>query len=318
MSKIAKTVGVLFAAGTVVVVLYWHSEGSPAPSETKTAVQVNKVGSGSSSPSAPIRPTPNAALVSGPPLAVSANPYLQEALTTANRKSTFDRLATSSDPVAAHTAAMLADACSLYADNTYAATLRRIDSSRESVAVKDTQRAVATRERSRCIGFDTEAYRRAAELRRFVLNSGDPRGVLSSLPVKAEPIPEQIAKAQEAARLTDPLALMDVGMFFTGRSDVQRGALFDIGNGISVPTTMIRDAFFLAACNYGGDCGAQGGMVSARCVSVGWCDASSFEESLMRYTYTPADADKLNAARQVVMRGIQTGQWPANFWNTPR
>jgi hypothetical protein len=243
--------------------------------------------------------------------------YWKEAQEATDRRSVFDRLAAIRDPSAALAAARLAERCHLYADNTFASTLKRIDQGAQSPTTKAAQKAVAQRERAKCVGFTSERFAKTRDLEKYVYEVGDPRGLRYDLPINGAPIPKRIAMAQAAARTDDPAALDEVGMFFASRSDVRKGAMFDLGNGVGVSSGMIRDAFFLAACSYGDDCGAASEMVTARCVVGGYCEATTLEESLMRYGYTPAEADKLNAAVTVVLDGVKTGAWPADFWSTP-
>jgi hypothetical protein len=106
-------------------------------------------------------------------------------------------------------------------------------------------------------------------------------------------------------------------MFFIGRPDVRQGDHFELGDGSAVSAPILRDAFFLAACEFGEDCGPDNVYVSARCVNMGYCELPNVE-AMLRYTYSPADVQRLMAARQVILTGIQTGQWPSNFWNPPK
>ena len=241
------------------------------------------------------------------------NPYLKE-LQSADRKAAFERLAALGNPIAAKTAFELSMACALYGDTTYASTLQRIEAGLQPPEVKAQQKAIAARERAKCAGFDSAAFSKGNELVRFAYEKGDPRGFALIMPAKG-PIPEYIAAAQEASRLNDPLALREIGGFFMRRPDVPRSVTYDLGDGLGVRSEIIRDAFYLAACAHGEDCGPNNGQLSARCVNAGFCQASSLEESFLRYTYSPADADRLLYAKHVVLTAIQTGRWPPHFWD---
>ena len=78
---------------------------------------------------------------------------------------------------------------------------------------------------------------------------------------------------------------------------------------------MLRDAFWLAACDYGADCGAGSSYIATKCVGAGYCGSASLEDLFIQYNYPPAEAERLQAARRAVMNGLRTGQWPENFWN---
>jgi hypothetical protein len=285
-----------------------HSEGS---SRVSTPTTSNKLPDGATSAiSGATRSVTGAGSLSvGVPRSEpgSDNPYLKE-MQSSERKASFDRLAALGNSIAAKTAAELAVACALYGDKTYESTLERIEAGRHPAAIKAQQRAVAARERAKCVGFDLAAFSKADDLSRFAHEKRDPRSLVLELPHKG-PIPDRIAAAQDASRLNDPVAIREIGMFFMSRPDVPRSITYDLGDGLGVRSEIVRDAFFLA------DCGPNNVQLSARCVNAGFCQATSLEESFLRYTYSPADADRLLHAQQVVLTGLQTGRWPANFWD---
>jgi hypothetical protein len=309
--------GLLLAA--TITIAIWAQRPAPAPSDQPSHAKHSASGPSSLAPrgrndiTAPVaavaKPMPNTAAVT--------DAYRREADESTNRRATFERLAAIADPSAALAAVHLAEMCALYADETFAATLRRIDATKAPPSTKATQRATAERERTKCVGFTNDMLAKHSALNKFVYDKGDPRGLRYDMPIKASPVPDRIAMAQAAIAMNDPVALEEVGKFFVGRSDVTRNALYDLGNGIAVSTGTIRDAFFLIACGYGIDCSAQSPYIAARCVTAGQCDAVSFEDYLFRYQYTPAEADRVNAARQAIQEGMRTGHWPPGFWDTP-
>lgn len=89
----------------------------------------------------------------------------------------------------------------------------------------------------------------------------DPRGVAINLPFTMPD--DAFALAKAAVDLKDPYAIREVGTYFLGRIDLGRNPVYDPG-GLQASPRMMHDAFTLAACAYGGDCG-QG---SARHVKV--------------------------------------------------
>jgi len=245
-------------------------------------------------------------------IAPDANPYLRDYQSATDRRATFEKLSQISDPIAAYTAAQLARRCGLYGDGTYAATLRRIE--QQPIETQAARKTAAQRERSKCVGVDLNTFSRATQLMQYVSESGNPRR-LTTMMGNPQAIQEQITVAQQAAATMDPLAIEEVGLFFAGRHDFLPDQTVDLGNGLRVTPSMMRDAFLLAACSFGEDCGADNSLVTSRCVNIGFCGARSLEESLTTYTYAPADAERVVAARDIVVRAIQTGQWPDGFWS---
>jgi hypothetical protein len=240
-------------------------------------------------------------------------PLLKSLLAT-DRKAAFERLVAMQDPSSAKLAAEVAVSCGLYADSTFPRTLARIEAGMQPSHVKALQRETAHRERAKCIGFEERDIDRGIELERFAHENGEPRTFAYGI-APTWSMPERIAAAQQAALLNDSVALREIGIFFIRRPDVPDGFRYDLGDGAGVSNRIIRDAFFLAACHYGDDCGPSNGQLAARCVNAGWCEVSSLEESFIRYTYSPAAAERLLYARQVVLSGIHTGRWPPGLWN---
>jgi hypothetical protein len=243
------------------------------------------------------------------------NPYWAEMMSP-NRTATFRRLAALDDPAAAMTAYEISIYCGLYWDEAYPKTLAKIESGTAKPGLKAKQRQAAEKQRSKCVGFTAEDLKLGRERYRYVFEKGDPRGVAFDLPTSGVPIPDRIAIAQAAAQLKDPLAIREVGAFFLRRADLPGGnnATIDLGDGTAVSRRVIFDAFVLAACSFGDNCGPDHVYVAARCVNMGRCDSANIEDAFIYYNYSPADSERLLAAHQMVLNGLRTGQWPSTFW----
>jgi hypothetical protein len=182
------------------------------------------------------------------------------------------------------------------------------------VSVKAKQRAVAEQQRRSCIGFDLSMLSMGVELARFAYRSGVLHAFAWYIPADA-PAPDLIARAQAAAALQDPVALREVADFFARRVDSTASTTYDLGDGLFVTRNIIRDAFYLAACEFGDDCGPSNRHVTGRCVDAGWCDAGSLADLYLTYAYPPADADRLMRTRDVIVAGVRIGHWPSGLWH---
>jgi hypothetical protein len=305
----------ILAAGLVVG--FWLSRAVPPPDEARTqAAPVSEARAPNPSTPAAARPpaTPPA-----PRAAIAANAaaYLAQRYAI-DRTAAFDRLAASTDAASQAAAVDIADECAVFSDPLFVQTLANIDKRNLPAAIKAQQREMVRLERTRCTGFDTERTSRAARLRRALAKEGDPRMFVFGMSQGDRPMTEVIATAQRAAASGDPLAILQTGMFFAARQDVPTGFEYELGEGLSVSSGILRDAFWLAACDYGADCGAGSSYVATKCVGAGYCGSASLEELFIQYNYPPAEAERLQAARRAVTNGLRTGQWPANLWNPRR
>jgi len=231
-----------------------------------------------------------------------------------DRRAAFTRQVQRGDAYSAKLAAELALSCERYADHTFASTLHRIEGANRPVSVKAKQKAVAEQQRRSCIGFDLAALSTAVELARLAYRSGDLHAFAWYIPADAS-LPELIARAQAAAALQDPVALREVAVFFERRVDSTASTTYDLGDDLFVTRNIIRDAFYLAACEFGDDCGPSNPHVTGRCVDAGWCDAGSLGDLYLAYAYPPADADSLLRTRDLIVAGVRSGHWPSGLWH---
>ena len=243
------------------------------------------------------------------------NPYWAEVYSP-NLVEAFRRVAAVDDPAAAATAFEISVRCSLYTDLLYPRTLEKIERGGAKPEVMTRQREVAEAQRKRCLGFTSDDIALGVSRQAYLKERNDPRSAANNLPFTMPD--EAFAKAKAAAELKDPYAIREVGTYFLSRMDLGRNPTYDLGDGLQVTPRMMYDAFTLAACSYGEDCSPANTLVASRCVNAGQCDASSVEDLLLRYSYSPADAERLLALRQIVLTGLDSGRWPTNFWTAPR
>lgn len=244
--------------------------------------------------------------------AASWQSYWQR-LMTGDRKTAFDALAERGAPFAAKVAAELARSCGPYADHTYASTLRRIEAGNQPASVKSKQKAMADLQRRNCVGFNAASVGLEGELEQRASRSGDLHAFAFNMPGEG-PTRELVEKAKAAAGLQDPIALHEVAAFFTRRADATARTTYDLGDGLFVTRNIIRDSFYLAACEFGDDCGPTSREVAASCVNMGWCDAVNLGDMFVAYSYSPADTERLFRTRDVVVIGVRTGHWPQGLW----
>jgi phage protein U len=241
------------------------------------------------------------------------NPYWAE-LDASDRLAAFRRLVTIDDPAAVVMAHEVAMWCGKYADHLYSRTLDEIEAQSAAPHVKAKQLARATRERSRCVGFGDKEIVLEGQRYRALLPKHGPRTVGMGEPTGPGQAPEILASLREAATLEDPLAIENLGRFMLNIWS-RRHETYDIGDGTRVSPVMMNAAFMLAACEYGRDCGPDSGFLVAQCVNAGRCEVSSVEELYVRYwrEFRLGDPSDLLATRDMVLRGIRTGQWPRDL-----
>ncbi len=301
----------------------WHSPSDSVPpaagarsEESMPTTATPRVPTTSPAP-AVVAALPVTTTAAAPQAATAALAYLA-ARYAPERTAAFDRFSASKDPAELAAAADIADECAVFSDHLFEQTLANIEKGGMAARIKAQQRETVELERTRCAGFDAERLARGARIRRALAKEGDIRMFAWSMPQGGQPIPEVVAIAQRAAGSGDPLAILQVGNFFANRNDIAPGIEYDLGDGLAVPRNVLRDAFSLAACDFGVDCGARSGYVANRCVGAGYCGSASLDDLFRHYSYSPAEAARLEAARQVVLTGLRTGQWPTNFWNPPK
>jgi hypothetical protein len=243
------------------------------------------------------------------------NPYWVETRAS-NLTEAFRRVAASDDPAALAVSRAIMEQCSLFTDVMYPRTVARIKASPLKDDKKQRQLSAAQRGRARCEGFTDQDVTKSTERSALLTQSKDPRAVASDL-LMTQPA-EAFASAKAAAQLKDPFAIQEVGNYFFNRIDLPRSYEYDLGDGLIIGRRAIMDAFNLAACEFGTDCGADNVFVLSQCIALGYCDSGSLQETYAQYRYSPADFQRLAAARDVVLRGLRTGEWPTNFWPAPQ
>ncbi|QJR10123.1 hypothetical protein DSM104443_01177 [Usitatibacter rugosus] len=231
-----------------------------------------------------------------------------------NRTEAYLRLVGNNDPAAIMVRDQLAGSCSNFVYSGVARANAAAIEALTNPVDKAKRKAVYDRIATMCRDFPFLEYgTQRTEVMRGLVASGDPRALLRE-PIEKDFGARKIAAAEAVAATKDPLALQEMGAFFHRRPDRGRDYQYDLGDGTKVGVPVIRDAFLMASCDFGNQCTADSGFVSVRCVTEGKCDATSVEDYLLRYNYPPAEAERLLAARQVIVRGINTGNWPPGFW----
>lgn len=313
-----KTLSILLAVAFAVTGILWFLLKGPganvaqrAVSEVKPKVSTPLVSTDRSAPppsTSSVGPTSSPASQTTP----VKSPYWDDRYGPTALEG-FRRLSAvaNTDPAAAAYAADLLASCGHFTDITFNRTVDRIERAPTAGAVKERQLQVARNHRTRCQGIGPQEQGTEVELRKRAAAAGDPRGLSELARRLGYNSQEVIDLAMRGAATQDPLAMREIGMYFAPRS---ASLAIDLGDGRTATVQQIRDAWFLAACSFGEPCDQSNGMLAARCVLSGWCEASSLEESYLRYSHSPASAETLLHARDVIVRGVTTGVWPPGFW----
>lgn len=158
------------------------------------------------------------------------------------------------------------------------------------------------------------------DLRAKLIAAKEIRGVSELAPRMTPGNKNEILEvARRAAETKEPLALRDLGMFFAMRPDSRgRDVGYEVEQGITASAQQVRDAWFLAACEFGEICDRSHPIYAGRCMNEGWCDTPTLEENFLKYSYAPAEAEALLAARATIVRSLRTGVWPERFWSGRR
>jgi hypothetical protein len=227
----------------------------------------------------------------------------------------FARLTASTDPAAWANALEILGSCSWSADHLYDQTLRTIDADSKDEASKRMRRDVAALQRAHCSGVGKAQFDEYTRLRKRLAESGDPHAIAElGREMRPEDRDRVVGLAQDAAQTREPVAMNALGMFFVQRADSGVSTRWQLADGSTATSSELRDAFFLAACDVGEDCGPTNGMVQARCISAGWCDSTTLEDSLTRHHAEDVDVGRVAAARTTIRQGLASGQWPPGFW----
>jgi hypothetical protein len=230
----------------------------------------------------------------------------------------YSQLAGSPDPAAWLSAQDLAMSCAWGADFIYEHTLRKIDAESKSESERQLRRQAAAAQNQRCKGLGADEINTGRrELGRRLAQSGDPHGIGEmGGDMRPQNRERLLALARQAAETREPLVMDSLATFFMERLDARFDSRqWEIADGQTVISAELRDAFLLAACDLGQDCGPTNPLVESRCINSGWCDSTTLEDSLTRHHADDVDPARVAAARETILQGLQTGEWPAGFWS---
>ena len=230
-------------------------------------------------------------------------------------RAAFDQLASIDDPVAMFYAGQLAMSCHLFGDSTYDNTVSRIQKSADTSAeVKAIQMKIADHERQRCIGMGTEQFGIGSVKDREAAKKGSTIGLgLAGAFTPPDERSEPIKRAQRTAQDLDPDSLREVAMFFASRGDVRPNApAFAIADDVSLTRAEMRDAWILASCDMGAECGDTDPWFIGACIQSRHCDNERLEDVVLREAGDRAS--RILAGRDIILRDLATNTWPHGFW----
>jgi hypothetical protein len=118
---------------------------------------------------------------------------------------------------------------------------------------------------------------------------------------------EQLRTLQDSVRTGDPYAMLIAGSILSstlGNLMIQAGA-----DQRTVDARAFHDAWTLAACNAGYDCGPSNPMILNGCSRNGNCGAQNVEEYLYFYGNSPQQSQLINEYRSQLTQAMQTGDW---------
>lgn len=134
-----------------------------------------------------------------------------------------------------------------------------------------------------------------------------PRG--EGMPPRPQIAPEQVAALQRAAESGDPSAIETAGRVFASTID---NLVVRVGpDGQAVDPRAFHDAWVLAACEFGLDCGPDHRMVLQGCAHRGNCGASTLREHMFYYEHSPRQSQLINDYHASLVGAIRGRDWTA-------
>lgn len=293
-------------------------------------------------PPAPQAPTPDVVLAikpKGPAPAPAANPSsknspLMQELANGPRKPIYDRLAlkTNRTPEENYVLARILETCTDYPARPK--DTRNPDEERKrfagTVSEKDPDRArrIAAFERSNAkscegLGDIKTTPAQVKELLDQAALGGDPKArmLLVSQEVWAccdgsKTIPtgtlptisdEQLRTLRESVATGDPYAMQIAGSILSstlGNLVIRTGE-----QERPLDQRAFYNAWMLAACDAGADCGPNNPMLLQGCASNGNCDAQNVRDYLFFYGNSPQQSQLITEYHAQLGRAMQTGDW---------
>ena len=119
--------------------------------------------------------------------------------------------------------------------------------------------------------------------------------------------PEQVASLQRLASTNDPDVLIVAARLFgstMGDMQIQVGP-----DERAVDVRAFYDAWVLAACDAGYECGPRHEMILGGCFAMGNCDAQNLRDYLFFYMNPPQQSQLVADYQAAIQRAIQSGDW---------
>ena len=272
------------------------------------------------------------------------SPVLQEYIQAKSLKPLFDRLRASTNRTAEETylLAAITEACGTITDRKRPPRNPEEDRKRFLATISDKDPEAAKRidaydraSKPRCEGFeDVEATQ--ADIRKMLEQaSTDPKArarliekdVYGTVPKSDGPLmfqastlpritEEQITELQRAAQSGDPVAIATAGRVFgTTMNDL---AIRAGPTDRAVDPRVWGDAWRLAACDMGANCGDESAQVLYACAMQGNCGAQDLREQLFFFEHSPQQSQRLQEYETQLLQAIRTGDWSYfNFHRGP-
>ena len=290
---------------------------------------------GSPSPEVVLTIKPGTQPPKAPTSAPKLSPLMQE-LTTGYGKPLYDRLSqkTSRTPEENYVLARLMELCTEVPGTPRPKVASNSDEARQaftaSVSEKDPDRAkrLAAFERmneKRCSGFDgmKSDPKVIKDLIDQAAAAGDPKArarvvdrdvwatCCSDGTVRGDKLPtisnEQLHALQEALRSGDPHVMLIAGSLL---SSTMGDLMIRAGpDERPIDNRAFYNAWTLAACNAGYECGPNSNMLLNGCANMGNCGAQNVEEYLYFYSNSPQQSQLINEYRAQLTRAMQSGDW---------
>lgn len=136
----------------------------------------------------------------------------------------------------------------------------------------------------------------------------DPAATAASLADLARSGKKEEAESIARQLLQNPNADLVQGLvtYFAKREDPWPFGDIDVSK-----PGMRGDAWRLAACAWGADCGPSNNDIRTGCVMSGSCRAATYQDYLQRYRYTPADFERLQQAANHITSSVAAQNWAA-------
>jgi hypothetical protein len=117
----------------------------------------------------------------------------------------------------------------------------------------------------------------------------------------------QVNALRQAAQSGDPEALLTVGRLF---SSTMADLVIRAGpEGRPIDNRVFQDAWILAACEMGLECGADNRTMLYGCAMQGNCDATDLRQYLFYYQHSPQQSQRLYEYQNQIARAIRGGDW---------